>query len=63
MNEWMEYLPDFMSPWGMIFYSFFVYLLVMLHSCMRKRTVEKYVDKSLRNVIQKSLEESRKKRT
>lgn len=39
MNEWMEYMPDFMSPFGMIFYSLIVYILVMLHRVMRKKTV------------------------
>lgn len=62
MNEWMNYLPDFMSPLGMLFYSLIVYIIVILHACMRKRTVEKYVDKSLRDSIQKSVLENRRKR-
>lgn len=56
-------MPDFMSVSGMIFYSFIVYLIVILHSCMRKRTVEKYVENSLKNSIQKSVLENRKKRS
>ena len=58
----MDYLPDFMSPLGMVFYSLIVYVLVIVHSIMRKRTVEKYVDKSLRDSIQKSVLENRRKR-
>lgn len=51
----MNYLPDFMSPFGMIFYSIIVYILVMIHHATRKRTVEKYVDKTLRENMQKTL--------
>lgn len=58
----MNYLPDFMSPLGMLFYSLIVYILVIVHSCMRKRTVEKYVEKSLRDSIKNSVLENRKKR-
>lgn len=55
MNEWIDYLPDFMTPFGMIFYSFIVYILIVIHSMTRRRTVEKYVDKTLRQNMQKSL--------
>ena len=58
----MDYLPDFMSPLGMAFYSLIVYIIVIIHALMRKRTVEKYVDKSLRDSIQKSVMENRRKR-
>ena len=63
MSEWMDYFPDFMSPLGMIFYSFIVYIIVIIHGIIRKRTVEKYVDKSLRDSIQNSVLENRKKRS
>lgn len=63
MGDWMDYLPDFMSPLGMIFYSFIVYIIVIIHASMRKLTVEKYVDKSLRDSIQKSVLENRRKRS
>jgi hypothetical protein len=48
-------MPDFMSPFGMIFYSLIVYLIVFLHGVVKKRTVEKYVDERLKNSIQKSV--------
>jgi len=38
-NQWMNYMPDFMTPFGMIFYSFIAYVLVTLHRVMRRRTV------------------------
>lgn len=55
-NWWMEYLPDFMSPLGMVFYSFITFLLLAVHKRMRRKTVEEYVDKSMRASMKKSVE-------
>lgn len=60
--SWMDYLPDFMSPLGMVFYSVIVYVIIIIRTIIRKNTVEKYVDNSLRERIQKSVQENRKKR-
>ena len=54
-NWWMDYMPDFMSPGGMIFYSFIVFVLISIHNAVKRRTVEQYVDKSLRQNMQKTL--------
>ena len=48
-------MPDFMSPGGMIFYSFIVFVLISIHNAVKRRTVEQYVDKSLRQNMQKTL--------
>lgn len=60
--SWLDYLPDFMSPLGMVFYSVIVYVIIIIRTIIRKNTVEKYVDNSLRERIQKSVQENRKKR-
>lgn len=60
--SWVDYLPDFMSPLGMVFYSVIVYIIIIIRTIIRKNTVEKYVDNSLRERIQKSVQENRKKR-
>jgi hypothetical protein len=60
--SWLDYLPDFMSPLGMVFYSVIVYIIIIIRTIIRKNTVEKYVDNSLRERIQKSVQENRKKR-
>lgn len=62
-SEWYEYLPDFMSPLGMVFYSVLVYIIIVIRTVLRKNTVEKYVDNSLRESIRKNVIENRKKRS
>lgn len=51
-----------MSPLGMVFYSVIVYIIIVLRTVLRKNTVEKYVENSLRENIKKSVIENRKKR-
>lgn len=47
----------------MVFYSVIAYIMVMIHTISKRRTVENYVDKTLKQSIQKSLKENRKKRS
>jgi hypothetical protein len=58
----MNYFPDFMSLFGMIFYSFIVYLFVGLFSIMRHKIVERYVSKQERRDIERSKLKSSKKK-
>ena len=53
--SFVDYLPDFMSPLGMVFYSVIVYIILVIRTIVRKNTVEKYVDNSLRERIAKSV--------
>lgn len=62
-SSWIDYFPDLMTPWGMVFYSVIAYIMVMIHTISKRRTVENYVDKTLKQSIQKSLKENRKKRS
>lgn len=55
-SSWADYFPDLLTPWGMVFYSLIAYILVIIHSLSRRRTVDKYVDKTLRKSIQKSVD-------
>jgi hypothetical protein len=63
MNEWMNYFPDFMSPFGMFFYSLIAYLLIFVYRNLRRRTVEDYIQTNLSESVRKGIEENRKKKT
>ena len=61
-KHWMDYFPDFMSPFGMVFYSVLIFVFITLHAAIKRRTIETYVDKSMRTSMQSSLLENRRKK-
>ena len=63
MNEWMNYLPSFTSPFGMVLYSLIVYILIVIHNRIRRRTVDEYVSQSLNKSMARSIEENRKRKS
>lgn len=59
----MEYMPDFMTPFGMVFYSFFVFILITIQGIVKRRTVVNYVEKTMTEGMQRSLLENRKRKS
>ena len=55
MNEWMNYFPSFTSPLGMLLYSLIVYIFIVIHNRIRRRTVDTYVSESLNKSLSKSI--------
>lgn len=53
-DAWMQSMPDFMTPSGMLFYSVIVYIIVMIHHCVRRRTVENYIGKTMHQSMDKA---------
>ena len=44
MDQWANYFPSLLSPFGMFFYSIIVYILLIIHKAIKNQTVEKYVE-------------------
>lgn len=46
----------------MVFYSVLIFVFITLHAAIKRRTIETYVDKSMRTSMQSSLLENRRKK-
>lgn len=59
----MQYMPDFMTPFGMVFYSLFVFILITIQGMVKRRTIVNYVEKTMTEGMQRSIIENRKRKS
>lgn len=62
-ESWMQYMPDFMTPFGMVFYSLFVFILITIQGMVKRRTIVNYVEKTMTEGMQRSIIENRKRKS
>ena len=55
-----SYMPAAMSPWGMVFYSLVVYIVIFILGYFKRNYLNRYIAESMSNVSQDALKEKRR---
>lgn len=61
-QTFIDYFPSLTSPLGMVFYSFFIYLFILIIWRLKQKYVVPTIFNSVNNGIKKSMEENRARR-